>query len=68
MEYDQIQFIEDYSFYSLDQLTYLYLSNNLLIFNNSDCFRGLSNLQNLYLENNQINSIPNGLFDDLNNN
>ncbi|XP_063902027.1 leucine-rich repeat-containing protein 15-like [Zophobas morio] len=59
---NQILFIMPISFLWMTKLTYLDLSENLLVSLDSRLFRTLSNLQYLRLDYNEINFLPSGLF------
>ena len=61
--YQQLQRIEDYSFYLFAKLQKLTISNHYLSYLSEGAFIGLTNLQELDLSNNRISTIPFFLFD-----
>ncbi|RDD45094.1 Leucine-rich repeat neuronal protein 2 [Trichoplax sp. H2] len=57
LTFNVIEAIEDYSFWTLSSLKYLYLSSNRLLSVNTNTFAGLIRLERIFLDGNELTTV-----------
>ena len=67
LEYNELKFLDEATFFGLTKLCHLYLHNNRLVHLNEFVFRGLISLEYLWLDGNEILELSSSVFYGLDN-